>query len=1023
MTCIIDGQTLTGKIPPVYRSVYHLPRLSPGQHRLTLHKPAEPQEIYALCAWADLPYTAVLTSRPILLPEKATRVRAECSGGRAEVVQQGRLATVTVQFHGTIKDLILKWDGGGEAGFAPVRLHSPATDLEVWTADNLTKVLPGTKPPLDTPARLHLYGAAGETVTAQIVLRTTNTNGPIARITANFPDTVARLDAWFQDFVRLDFNSAHLETAHRVVNAPGLAPDPLRLYGAAPLNPNQSQPVWLRFTIPAHAPHGQANGSIRIALPDGVTFVPVTLDVKPFVLPPPGTFGLYSQASAFHFWEIASNMFGLHDPLRGGELEPEWWSLFDHCLDLMHDQRQNIVEYSWAYLFPGLINSRQDDQGRWTFDYELFDACYGRIFKRFADMPHFRVTIPFEYGIRNPQAAFRFKDPERRIPIWADYERGVTTPEAEAYLAALLPNFEQHLQKRGWMGKLFFRIGDEPDDDHIQKYRNVVTILRRLMPSILIQESFCRTEPARALIHDVDMGVVHIGQLSRLLPVVQERLAQGRATGVYTTSSAGHLLGAFLDAHPLKIRLKPWLCYLYGFTFNNDYGWYASKNIDPAIYPSLPMNAMSCPGEYAKVYPDPFRRTVHPSLRTEIMRDSRQDYDALALLEKANRDAMARLKLTENDYDPKSDSRSFCQELLPSLEAFTTSPEQFAKVRKILYDTLAGALSEPPALVQTSPDNADPIEAGLVEVRVLTIPGALVTVNGQPAPAGKASVWLTDTSRLLNIEVNGKKTHKLFRVKNDVTLDFAAALQRFSDYDPDADAFRDVLKNYQDAIRRLDMTAAEAIRQRLPSLRAEAEALYVQQHLDRYFRRLAGDLRTDALDQIRQLLADGKTAAAAMQTERLAQLSQSRYAEPETGALAVPVLHAGQPAWRLSNRFFHAIILEDTLRLVSLTTVAGECLRQAQPGEPDYYGGLEEMYGRTTPAHSPGGWHVRLLVDSAARVVLRARQRAPGTPSDRVCRLSGLVLGHHLDSRKSNRMGYPLAHPCQIRPGRPTGRQ
>lgn len=217
-----------------------------------------------------------------------------------------------------------------------------------------------------------------------------------------------------------------------------------------------------------------------------------------------------------------------------------------------------------------------------------------------------------------------------------------------------ISRYYRFFKDRGLLDRTFVYGQDEPSASDYPKVRATLSHVAERFPGV---QRVCTVYPPVPMLEgSVDTWVVGPNLFD--YDAVAERLQAGDRLWIYLSASVRRPYAAqlYLDYTALEHRLIGWYCWKYGATGFlywgiNEWGsnttpWSGRSDVDDAIragkrWPEVPWNTwtyLNCNGDAQYIYPGPGGE-FWSSVRMEILRDSFEDYDYLALL----RDARARL--------------------------------------------------------------------------------------------------------------------------------------------------------------------------------------------------------------------------------------------------------------------------------------------------------------------------------------------------------------------------------------------
>jgi|GEM_PF-6821848 len=915
-------------------------RIPNGQHTLRLLD--KNPKVVSVCLKEVVQQTAELTSRKIKLPPGAKNPRAVFDGGTVKLIRSGEYVLLKAETTGTASNLKLLWDGGGQAELLPRPQGTSA--VKAWLVDNMTKILPAGKVPEHPAGTLELTGAPGEVISFQVAL---SGNGDGEYVSVSGVSSCGEIKAAVQESVVVPATANRQGVKQAVAFLPAEIPDLLDTDSHEQfLEKGKISAFWLALTVPEDVAKGNYTGKIKVQTSTGIKNLNLKIRICGFRMPAAAELPANVGESTFR-----PGMYASFFDIKDGS--PEYFKMFDQALEIMKRSRQNLVECSWDYSLFRIITGKKGKDGKWEFDFTLFDRYHGRVLNAFRDHPGFQMVIPFDLGIRFPKRNFTPSPGMPAISFWQDYTKGIITPEAVEYYHALLPALFNHLDKYNARHKIYFRIGDEPSRDLLTRYKSGLKLIREAAPDVHIQEAFTHADSFRIMDSLIERPIINCYALYELVDEIEQRTRQGKISGMYMASSGP--IGAWMDMKLAPIRLEPFLAYRYGITYISHFGWNEYFNIDLREYPSKNIGAFTTPGDYAKVYLIPERKKILPSLRLAAIRDSRQDFALLYLLEKLNRESMRKLGVKG---DPAEEGRELCRMLRDVPDMFQADSSQIAKVRSLLYTMVEERSGKIPAVITAERKE----NSSAIDISVKTLPGQTIRINGKNAPAGKAKVFLSPAKNQVVIEVGGQKFTRYFQVDNDKSKYLESLLNRLRQFSRKIPA---ELLQFSEKFQQASEQNFDELAARLPEMEKQAEALYIDEHLRCFLNNPGSPELQDVVTQIGRLKAEGKAATAIRLIDMVMLVEPPKFREKNPRVLIYPTEKNGNFFWNLRNAKVHAVFQADTMRLISLK----------RDGKEFMGSGMVEKFSFDLVSDNPKDWKTSIGEDSGEKIVLLARRQ------------------------------------------------
>ena len=340
------------------------------------------------------------------------------------------------------------------------RLVAETAGPAVWWASSGWKVSRTRAPPQRPGEALVIEAAGNETEAAQLVLRPERPlRGLRLQAGGLSGPEGAVIPAGRIEILRVGY-----VPVRRPTDAAGEAawwPDPLLPVGAAlDLPAGLNQPFWVRVSVPAAAPGGTYEGSLRLTAEGFEAAVPLRVEVYGFDLPARMT---CETAFGFH----AGNLWRYH----GIDDEAGRRRLLDLYLESF--SRHHISPYDPAPLdrprvtWPDLTGRvvAEGEVIEPAIDFTAWDAAMTRAIEEYG-FNTFRLYIPGMGGGSHHR---------RREPSLRGY--GADTPQYQALFRGYAGAVERHLRSRGWLDEAFVYWFDEPAP---RDYAFVMAGFRRL---------------------------------------------------------------------------------------------------------------------------------------------------------------------------------------------------------------------------------------------------------------------------------------------------------------------------------------------------------------------------------------------------------------------------------------------------------------------------------------------------------------------------------------------------------------
>jgi len=532
-----------------------------------------------------------------------------------------------------------------------VATASARADWQVWTVTETRRVL--REDPAEKQVAVHLATAQNECRGFQILVRSetpvrgvrvepgdlTGPSGAVLRAGQarmlrqhqfHLTEASSRNDAfrpgWYPD--------ALIPAAHPVTGKPLAGARVVAMPFDLPAQ--ETHGVWVDLDVPAGAKPGQYRGTYRVASADGhAAEIPVSVTVWDFALPPVPTMQT-SLGSPFHhlrgYYQKRSK--------AGKEQGPaDWEAVFLQVSQMLSEHRIDAT--------PNLdLSPRPQPDGSFRIPSERIQAL-----REFVDRFHVNA-------VQTPHPSGAVKDPV------ADREK----------LGAWLAAWDKAAAELDRPGVVFYTyLLDEPNDkeayQYVQKWGRAIRQFKSALKVLVVEQTLTQDKSWGDLNGAIDIWCPLFCLHDE--PTAAERRALGETIWTYTALCQGKKKSPWwqTDFPLLHYRVPAWIGWRYrmrgllywgGMSFWNhvDDPWTDPKTYNLRKEGKGPIFN----GEGSLVYPGwaAGYDGIAPSLRLKALRDSIEDYEYLAILERLGRAAEAQkivLPLAESffqwDPDPK----------------------------------------------------------------------------------------------------------------------------------------------------------------------------------------------------------------------------------------------------------------------------------------------------------------------------------------------------------------------------------
>jgi hypothetical protein len=419
----------------------------------------------------------------------------------------------------------------------------------------------------------------------------------------------------------------------------GWWPDILFPAGSFDVPSSQVQPLWFAVDVPADAAPGVYKGKIDISTAGDTHEIMITLRVRNFRLPRPGTF---SVPMGLYMWAITDWYFGKGQPDE--QMTLEQWARWCEFLAKYRITPKNIgfefvkrrygsepavVRESENHGYILALQNRHDPL---TVDMTALHSTVGKLAPEYFP--------DYSYGFYRLPSAPRFSDD------WPEKDR--LKRDVNSVMAPIRAHFDQW-RKEGFSDKVYIYGVDEPPSNDkvlLSFICDVYRAIKKSFPTVKILQTGNCDIPEFVGLVDIWCPKTNSSQL----PFFADRIKAGDTVWSYTAwTPIPPVANIFVDEPSSDYRILFWQSKKLGLT---GFLWWSTfwmegfsnklSSGNPA-FPEVPIDLTTEEGYYDRdvrcnwggtiIYPGK-DLTPLPSIRLEVFRDGIEDYEYLMLLEK-----------------------------------------------------------------------------------------------------------------------------------------------------------------------------------------------------------------------------------------------------------------------------------------------------------------------------------------------------------------------------------------------------
>jgi hypothetical protein len=532
----------------------------------------------------------------------------------------------------------------------------------LWASNPLEKIFRGTPPPKEADTNgVSLEALRNEYEPAQVCISSHDFKGPV-RVKVNpliHRSGKHRIESVNARFVGYVSTPRNVPGSERFSDCPDAYPDPLILDEEVVLGRQQTQPVWITVKIPKDALPGEYDGSIEVTTTAGHAAFPlklaIHLTVYPMALPDTASFWLGTWGGDTKLAEA----FGIATPgeWQKGNYTPEYLAFVkNEAIRNRYEHRS--MAFSDQPFWPSMdVTKVFWKDGGYVYDYTLLDKLVSTVEEGYHHN-QFQITC---LGIAEKTTKEDGKELVLTSTIKvlnpdgsSNAERSFSSISTDdpRYLKFIGDFFEAmslHLQEKGWLDKVYFKVVDEPGKGLSAPALRLNEYIKRRVPDIRLNATFWDPKISKKMskAEHIDLPIVTSWTLSLDPQTVQEETRKGRDFWLYNDSKIR------IDNSLMEARKMGWLCYFHGARGYMHWAYSWKRNPwENAFDKTWGF------GAHFIVYPDKKRKKIVDSIRWEMLRETAEDYDALCMLKAAGGDSkeFAQLvkDLSESEQDPKS---------------------------------------------------------------------------------------------------------------------------------------------------------------------------------------------------------------------------------------------------------------------------------------------------------------------------------------------------------------------------------
>ena len=562
----------------------------------------------------------------------------------------------------------------------------------------------------ETQDRLELFGIRNEYVSGQCIIKANqdlqNVTVSLSRLkhvalSTSIPTNTIKWN--FVGSIPIEENTPKYRKTDLIRTTPAKFPDYLAEDSEVFLKKGDYKAIYLTIKIPKNVEAGYYKGAVTIKTNKANISLPLSLRVYPLTLPD-------ERHLMVTEWFTTGNFKKFHD-IDASDSE-RFYEMLRLYADNMAEHRQNVFRVSL-----NLITCIQAVNGSLKFDFSKFDKWADTFWKtRRMDLLETGFVARFgEGGWSSEEIVLR------DFPAQKESTNKRFMIPGKEFFPRFLPEFENHLRKKGWLEKTVFHIADEPSNHNAMSWRQASEYVHHYAPAL-------RRIDAIETTHCFDRLEIWVPKLDHLATwndVFMKAQNQGYELWYYTVGifQKGSYPNKTVDVPLIESRILHWLNYRFGLKGYLHWG-FNHWTVDPFESPGRHR------GDGWHVYPK--KDGLINSLRWEQMRNGIQDYEYFWMLEDKIKKMKAGLGNRLSIIEPSRRGKEIASQVVKTMDVYARNPVTLYNVKKQIINELLDLDKSPQILVQTNPlEHSTVANDCAIDVFGWAEPGTQIVVNSR----------------------------------------------------------------------------------------------------------------------------------------------------------------------------------------------------------------------------------------------------------------------------------------------------